>query len=886
MPWPLALALGWVDLWRLLTPASLRTIWRDQWRADLWHYWLWLSREQLPQRARTWRLAVRAAAVPLHAFSLRLSEWSLQMLAHDLRLAWRLIIRRPAFTFVAVLILGLGIGANATIFSWVETILLKPLPGVADQDRIVVIRGTTPTRKNLSFSYPNFQDFRSARPDGLEDVMAFRMAAMNLRADGGPVRVWGELVTPNFFDLLRVTPMLGRGFLQSEGETPGSAAVAVISEALWRRVFAADASIVGRTVTLNGQSFTIIGVTQPGFHGSTAGLALDVFVPMTMQKVIMSGDRLGLRGNAFMQVFGRLSPGSSIDRAQASASVVAARLAEQYPDYNKGRGALVVPLYRDGASNLLLPVVATLMAVVGIVLLIACANLAGLLLAKAAGRQREVAVRLAVGASRGRLVRQFLIESGLLAAAGGAAGIVISYWTSGMLTFFVPPTPFPVNLTAELSPAVLAFSVATTVATALIFGLLPALKASRPNLVESLKESVGTLVKGHSRGRLRQALVVGQIALSVLLLLGAALFARSFTRAQLVDPGFSVRNGFLASLDVMPNGYDEARGIVFYQQLLKRIATLPGVEAVTITSAMPLDIGGGSDMGVHIDGYQPRPGEEISVVYNRVGPDYFETMGIPIVQGRGIDERDTSGPENAGVINETMARRYFAGRDAVGGLIRFGNVKPTRVVGVAKDGKYSKLNEQPQNYMYMPVFQFYRPDVALLVRTANDPAPIVPLAQSAIKELDANLPLFDLRTIEEHLQLSLFIPRMASIMLTLFGGLALLLATVGLYSVIAFTVAQRTREIGIRVALGAARTDIRRLILRQGVVISGLGIIVGLALGFVVSRLIASQLMVTSSDPVSFAGTAGALLIVSLAASLLPARRAASMDPLQALRRE
>ena len=479
LPWPLAFALRWIDLWRLLTPASRRTSWRDQWRADLWHYWLWLSREPLPQRSRTWRLAARAAAVPLHALSLRLSEWSLQMLANDLRLAWRLIVRRPAFTFVAVLILGLGIGANATIFSWVETILLKPLPGVAEQDRLVAIRGTTPTRNNLSYSYPNYLDLRNARPDGFEDLIAFRAVAMNLRADGGPVRVWGELVTPNFFDVLRVTPMLGRGFLPSEGETPGSAAVAVISESLWRRQFASDASIVGRPITLNGQSFSVIGVAPPGFHGSTAGLALDMFVPITMQKAIMSGDRLGLRGNSFLQVFGRLSAGSTMDRAQASASVVAARLAQQYPDTNKDRGALVVPLYRDGASNLLMPVVATLMAVVGIVLLIACANLAGLLLAKAAGRQREVAVRLAVGASRGRLVRQFLIEGALLAAAGGAAGIVISYWTSGMLTFFVPPTPFPVNFTAELSPTVLAFSVATTFATALVFGLLPALKASQ-----------------------------------------------------------------------------------------------------------------------------------------------------------------------------------------------------------------------------------------------------------------------------------------------------------------------------------------------------------------------------------------------------------------------
>jgi predicted permease len=335
----------------------------------------------------------------------------------------------------------------------------------------------------------------------------------------------------------------------------------------------------------------------------------------------------------------------------------------------------------------------------------------------------------------------------------------------------------------------------------------------------------------------------------------------------------------------LPNGYDQARGVAFFEQLLQRVGALPGVEAVSVASAMPLDISTGSDMGVRIEGYEPRPGEEISVTYNRVGPGYFAAMGVPLVQGRAIDERDARGKDVSVVINETMARRYFAGRDAVGGVLHFG-IGPARVVGVARDGKYSRLNETAQNYMYVPVFQFYRPDVALLVRTASDAASLVSLTQAAIKEIDPNLPLFDVRTIDEHLQLAVFIPRMASTMLVLFGALALLLASVGLYSVIAFSVVQRTREIGIRVALGAARSDVRRLILRQGIVISAIGIGIGLALGLVVSRLIASQLLVAPADPVSFVATAATLLVVSLAASLLPARRAASMDPLQAIRRE
>jgi putative ABC transport system permease protein len=883
--WPLAVALTWIGAWRWLAPASRRTTWRDQWCADIWHFWNWLCREPLRPASRAGRLWVRASTAPLHALTLRVSDWSLHMLLNDLRFAWRMIVRRPAFTCVAILILGAGIGANATIFSWVETILLKPLPGVAEQDRLVALHGTTRTRKDLSFSYLNYQDLRAAKPDGFEDVIAFRTAAMNLRVGAEPVRVWGEIATANFFDVLRVKPALGRGFIAADTQAPGMSPVVVISDALWRRLFNGDASIVGRPVTLNGQPFTVIGVTPPDFRGSTTGLALDVFVPITMQKTIMSGDRLAARGNSFLQVFGRLAPGASIEQAQAAASVVAARLARQYPDTNPDRGTVVIPLYRDGASNLLLPVMATLMAVVGIVLLIACANLAGLLLAKAAGRRREVAVRLAVGASRARLVRQFLLESAVLAIAGGAAGIVISYWTSGMLRAFIPPTPFPVNFTAELSPLVLAFSVTTTFATALIFGLLPALRASRLDLVESLNESAATVSKGHSRGWLRQALVVGQVALSLLLLLGAALFGRSLARAQVVDPGFSLRTGFLASLDLLPNGYDASKGVLLYQQLLLRVAAQPGVEGVSLASAMPLDISTGSDMGVRVDGYQPRPGEEISVVYNRVGPGYFATMGVPIVQGRAIDERDAADRELSVVINETMARRYFAGREAVGGIVHFGS-GPARVVGVAKDGKYSRLNEAPQNYMYIPVYQYYRPDVVLLVRTAGEPSGLIRAVQSEVRQLDPNMPLFDVRKVEEHLQLSVFIPRMASTLLALFGALALLLATVGLYSVIAFSVAQRTREIGIRIALGAARSDVRRLVLKQGIAITAIGMAIGLALGFVAGRLIASQLMVAPADPVSFAATAVLLLSVSLAACLIPAGRAAAMDPLRALRRE
>lgn len=886
IPVPIAVALLWVSLWEPLAPACRRATWRDQWRGDLWHYWGWLARDNRSTLSAVLALFSRAWACLPHAVLLRTQEWSLHMLLHDLKFAWRMFVRRPMFTAVAILILALGIGANATIFSWVESILLKPLPGVADADRLVGLHGTTATRKDLSFSYLNYVDLQAAKPEGFDDLLAFRELAMNLRGSGEPTRIWGELVTPNFFTVLGVPMAAGRGFMPADAAAPGKEPVVVLSYTCWQRAFAGDPSVVGRPITLNGQSFTVTGVAAAGFRGSMSGLALDVFVPITMQKAVMAGDRLPQRGNSFLQVFGRLSPGASISQAQASASVVAARLVKEYPDSNEGRGTIVIPLWKDGASGLLLPVMATLMAVVGVVLLIACANLAGLLLARAAGRQREVAVRLAIGASRGRLVRQFLIESLLLAIGGGAAGVMMTYWTSGMLQAFIPPTPFPVAFNASVSPSVIAFSIAITCVTAVVFGLVPALRASRPDVAGALKESAGSVSSGASRGHLRQALVVSQVALSLLLLVCAALFVRSLGRAQLLDPGFAMRDGLLASIDLLPNGYDEKRGIVFYQQLRQRLATVPQVKSVTVASAMPLDISSGSDTGVRVDGYQLRYEEEIHAYYNRVAPRYFETMGIPIVSGRAIDDRDVEGAPRSVVINETMSKRYWKGRDPIGGRVDFGS-GPATVVGVAKDGKYSKLNEDPRNYMYVPVYQYYRPDLLLVVRTAGNPGDVLLALQAELKRLDPNLPLFDVRTVEEHRQLSIFIPKMASTLLGLFGGLALVLAVVGLYSVVAYSVAQRTHEIGIRMALGAARLDILGMVLRQGMVLTAIGLAIGIGLAFAAAQVLETQLMgLTATDPFSFGVTTVVLLIVALAACAVPARRAAGLDPLRALRRD
>ena len=807
------------------------------------------------------------------------------MLTHDLKFAWRMLIRRPAFTLVAVLVLGLGIGANATIFSWVESVLLQPVHGV-DASPLIALHGKTATRDDLSFSYLNFKDLRSARPDGLEDLIAFRGAAMNLRGDGEPRRVWGELVSANFFDVLRVRPVLGRAFIESDGAAIDKEPVVVLSHQAWRRLFAGDPSIVGRSIILNARPFTVVGVAPEGFRGTMIGLTMDLFVPITMQRAFMSGDRLPQRGNSFLQVYGRLSPGGSITRAQASLDVVAARLAKDYQSSNAGRSIVTEPLWRDGAAGLLLPVMATLMAVVGVVLLIACANLAGLLLARAAGRQREVAVRLAVGASRGRLVRQLLMESVLLAAAGGAAGVVLATWTSGGLMALMPPTPFPIAFDAGVNSRVLAFALLLTLTTSLAFGLLPALRATRPEVSSALKEASGTVSGGPARGRVRSALVVVQVALSLLLLICAALFMRGLGHARTVDPGFSIRDGAMAALDLLPNGYDAARGSAFHRQLLAQVSALPGVEAATVASAMPLDISSGSNMSVEVDGYQPAQGEEIDVYYNRVGAGYFETMGIALASGRPIDEHDVDGRQLSVVINETMARRYWPGQDPVGRIVRFGS-GPATVVGVARDGKYGQLNEKARNYMYVPIAQYFRHDAILIVRTSGDPVGLVPALHAEVKKLDPNLPLFDIRSIAEHMKLSVFIPSIASTLLGLFGGLALLLAVVGLYSVVAFNVAQRTREIGVRVAMGATRGQILRLVLRQGMMLTAVGLAIGAVLAVGAAYALRSQLMgLAPADAVSFGGTTLLLLVVSLLACVVPAHRATRLDPVRALRLE
>jgi len=809
------------------------------------------------------------------------------MITQDIRYGWRLMVRKPAFTMVAVLTLGLGIGANVTMFSWVQSTMQRQIHGVPDGDRLLVLNGTTRTRNDLSLSYPDFVDYRTRRPETIEDVIVSTLAPMNLRTNGDPQRVFGQLVSGNFFDALGVRPILGRTFLPEEDKTPNAHPVVVLSHNFWQRRFAGDPSIVGRTVTLNGRGFTVIGVGPPGFRGTQTYLNLDLFVPMMMQSSVTSGgDRLSVRGNSWLEAMVKLKPNVTIGRAQADLDLVARDLAAAYAD-DKGRGVKLYELWRAPTSGG--PAVAAVMgiqlAVAGVVLLIACANVGNLLLARAATRQRETAVRLTLGASRVRLVQQLLTESTLLALAGGVCGLAIAYWTKDLVRWFVPPSPLPIEMNPALGMPVLLFAVAVTGVSILAFGLVPALQGSS-TVGAALKESSGSVSSSPRRVRLRQALVVAQVALSLVLLVSAGLFLRTLQNAQSVDPGFSTRTGVLAAVDLLPAGYDATRGRAFFRDALARVREIPGVDAASLTSRLPLGFGGGSDFGATIDGYTPAPNEEITLYYSRVGSDYLKTMGIPLVAGREFTERDTSDRPDVGIINETVARRYFGGRDPIGGRIHIGQ-RTVEVVGIARDGKYGTITEAPRAFMYLPVQQFYRADAVLLVKTRGNPADLVPRLHEVFRTLDANVPLFDVRTIAEHLEVAVFIQRMVASLLGAFGALALVLATVGLYGVIAAIAVQRTPEIGMRMALGATRRDIVSLILKQGLGMTLMGIGIGLAGALALTRLFKSLLVgVSATDATSFAVTTILLVTVALAVAYLPARRAARIDPLQALRNE
>src|SRR5262245_31430954 len=811
----------------------------------------------------------------------------MQTLWQDLRYGTRTLLMKPGFTLIAIITLGLGIGSNTAIFSLVNTVTLRPLPG-AETERIVEV---TPLGKDAggigAFSYPAYKDFRD-KNDVFDGLVVYLPAPMNLSQNGVNERVWGYLASGNYFDTLGVRAFKGRMFTQEDDRVPGAHPVAVVSYGCWRRRFGGDPNIVGKTIKLNGHDFTIVGVTPKGFIGTVLVFEPDFYTPMMMAKQIAPGGSNWFenRGNSGLLAFGRLKRGVTATQARESLNLLAPQFAREDQGlegttFSVTPPGLAFPMIRHGALGF----AGVLMATVALVLLIACVNLANLSLARATQRRKEIAIRLSLGAGRLRIVRQLLTESVTLSLAGGVVGWLIALWMIDLVAVFKPPVDF--NLLINLKPdwRVMFFTMVVSFVTGAFFGLAPALQASRVDLIPALKDEAG--LGGYRRSRCRSGLVVAQVALSLMLLIAAGLIVRSLQRVQMIGPGFEVENRITMSIDLSLQGYDEARGREFYKQLITRVESLPGVRAASYVGALPLnlDFNGGS---IYAEG-QPftRASDLPTVPTGEVWPRYFETMGIPLLEGRDFTTRDDKEESRFVIVNETFARRFWPGQNPIGKHLSRGGPDGQRfeIVGVVKNGKYWTLGEDPRPFVYFPLTREYGSDLTLVVNTSVEPQSMINTIRREVERLDANLPLYDVKTMSDHLRLSLFPLRAGAWVAGGFALLALLLAGLGVYGVMAYAVSQRTREFGVRMALGARGADVMRLVVRQGMWLALVGLAIGLAGALVLTRLMSSVLYgVSATDVVTFTGVTLLLGSVVLIACYLPARRAAKVDPMIALR--
>jgi len=809
-------------------------------------------------------------------------------LLQDVKYGLRMLARNPGFTALAVLTLALGIGANSTIFSWINSTLLNPIPGVTHTSELFALTRGGTARNPVQFSYLDYVDLRD-RNRSFSGLMASDIRPMDLTGTGKPERIWGTLATANYFDVLGVRPILGRGFLPAEEQKPGGAPVVVISYGFWKTHFGSDPSVVGRTVDINHHPFTVIGITPSAFQGSQAGLRSDVWIPMMMeQQVVSGGDRLHGRSRDWLEVLGRLAPGASWRQAQQEMKLLMQQIVEQYPDSHQDRNEVTVyPLWRapHGANAYFYILLPMLMAIAGVVLLLASANVANLLLVRSIARRREVAIRLSVGASRSRLVRQFLVESLLLALLGGGIAMLLTGWTAGTFAQFIPPTNLPVALNVRVDSNVLLVTLVISMVTGIVFGVLPALRSSSLSPIAVLKEDSGTASGGLRKARLASGLVVSQIALSLLLLISAGLFIRGFRKAQRFDPGFNPDHVLLASFELFPAGYTGAEGREFDRQLLTKLEALPGVQSVTLADWTPLGFITNSTT-IKPEGYVPQRKESMDIREAAVGPNYVRTMRIPLVAGRDFTFQDTDASQPVAIVNQELADRFWPHQQVIGKRLE-ADGKWFSVVGVTRNSNYDQLDETPQPFLYLPLFQDYSQDAIIHARASGDPLAVASTVERTIHELNPDLPVFDVTPLRSRVEMASTNQRIAAVFVGAFGVLALVLAAVGIYGVIAYTTRQRTHEIGIRVALGAERGDVFRLVLTQGLWLTLTGLAIGLAASLVLTRFLRGVLVgVTTTDALTFASVGALLCGVALAACYIPARRAATLEPTVALRYE
>lgn len=806
----------------------------------------------------------------------------MENLLSDTRYAIRNLLRRPAFTLIAVVTLALGIGANTTIFSTINALLLKPLP-FPELDRVVSIWDKVPSRGVLhnEVTFANYLDWQS-QSQSFEQLALHRWWSANLTGIDPPERIQGFLVTANFFDAVGIKPIMGRNFSAEENQ-PGKDAVAIITHSLWQRRFGGDPNILNKTITVNSIVRTVIGVMPERFNYPKGA---EVYAPIPMTPELMKS-----RGNHSYYVIGRLKPGASIQGAQSEIDNISARLEQQFPETNKGWGATVFPIVADTVSQYD-TALWVMMGAVGFVLLIACANVANLMLARATGRQREIAVRTALGASRWRIIRQLLTESVIVALFGGALGVLIGFWGIDALRAANPgdAAKFVSGwYQLGINPRVLLFTLGLSVLSGLVFGLAPALQMSKPNLNDSLKEG-GRQTSGSSH-RLRSFLVVFEVALSLMLLVGAGLLTRSFLSLLKTDPGFNPDHLLTMNL-VLPSAKykDDPSRAAFYNDLVQRVKTQPGVESAALVNYIPLGGSNSSDAYLIEGQPEPQPGQENDGRYRVATPDYFHTMGISITRGRGFTDQDKAGARPVVMVNEAFVRKHWSNENPIGKRIRFygplDRAPWMEVVGVIEDVKH-ELDQPVTPEYYLPHAQDPWNSMVLVARTTVDPASLAGALRQQVWAIDKDQPVFDVKTMQEVRSGSVALYSFSSVMLGIFAGVALVLAAIGIYGVMAFAVTQRTQEIGIRMALGARTADVLKLVVRHGMKLALLGIVIGLALSWALTRFLAKLLVgVQPTDLLTFSVVSLCLLVAAFIACYLPARRATKVDPLVALRYE
>jgi predicted permease len=789
----------------------------------------------------------------------------------DVRFGLRMLRRSPGFSLLAILCLTLGIGATAAVFSWIEGILFRPYPAVAHQERLVAIGGTSRDEpRGTPLSWPDFQDLQ--RSCSLcETLFVSKITGTTLSVGDRAERTTGSIVSANYFDAIGVPPMLGRGFLPGEDQGQSAHPVAVISHQLWQGRFRGDPQIVGKTQRLNGVMHTIVGVAPEGFYGTFVGWGMNFWVPASMEDIFESGGyKLEDRGARWIEAYARLKPGVTFAQAQQEFAAISGRLEAEYPATNRGRAIRFWPLWQTPFNNAgtLLPTLEIMLAVVAFVLLIACANVGNLLLVRSFARRHEMSVRLAVGAGRARLWMQLLTEGLVLSLFGAAGGLLVAYWCRHALVLLFPARGgVQMHLPGEIDWRVLALSAGVCLATTLLMGLFPALQTGKIDLAQSMKMESAGVVGGRGRAWVRSGLLM-----------------QSLLKVRTASPGFNTRGVQDTAIDLLSAGYTPARAQTFQDALLERVRALPGVQSAAFAKMTPLSYVSSANAPIVVDGYQPPPEESPTVEYNEVGDNYFVTMGIPLVAGREFARADDEKAALVAVVNETMAHRYWQGRSPLGQRLQLKG-RWMQVVGIAKDSKYSSVREKPTPFFFVPLRQNSLRGSVLNIRTPLAPQTMATAIAREVHALDSNLAPYEVITMQEQLDRSTSAQMVAVTLVGILGALALVLAAIGLYGVMSYAVSQSTRELGLRMALGAGASNLLRLVLSRGLALTGAGVLLGAATALLLTRLLGNLLYnVSPRDPVAFGCAFAVMALVFVAACLLPAWRAARTDPMRALR--